>query len=158
MDWLPEVDFGPTPQAPEEVQEVAFVEDHVSVDAPPLVTDAGFAEIDTVGAGGVTVTVADALWVPPNPVQERLKVLVVVKAPVDWLPEVALGLTPHAPEDAQEVAFVEDQVRVDDPPLAMEVGFAASDTVGIGGGGGAPETVTVADALVLPPELLQVSV
>jgi hypothetical protein len=91
-------------------------------------------------------------------VQERLKVLVAVNAPVDWLPEVPLGPIPHAPEDAQDVAFVEDQVSVDDPPVAMVVGFAASDTVGTGGGGGAPETVTVAEALALPPELLQVSV
>ena len=52
--------------------------------------------------------------------------------------------------------MVEDQVRVEDPPLTTDVGFAASDTVGTGGGGGVPDTVTVADALALPPEPVQV--
>jgi hypothetical protein len=37
----------------------------------------------------MTVTVADALPVPPGPVQARVNVPVLVKAPVDWLPEVA---------------------------------------------------------------------
>jgi hypothetical protein len=40
---------------------------------------------------------------------------------------------------------------VEDPPLATEVGFAVSDTVGRG------STVTVAEALALPPEPVQVS-
>ena len=39
-------------QPPEAVQEVALVEDQVSVDPPPLVTDVGFAVSDTVVAGG----------------------------------------------------------------------------------------------------------
>jgi hypothetical protein len=79
---------------------------------------------------------------------------VVVSAPVDSLPEVALGPTPHAPEEVQDAAFVEDQVSVEDPPLVTDVGFAASDTVG---GGGVPGTVTVAEALPLPsdPEQLR---
>jgi hypothetical protein len=47
--------------------------------------------------------------------------------------------------------LVEDQVSVEDPPLATEVGFAASDTVSTGG-----DTVTVAEALPLPPEPEQV--
>jgi hypothetical protein len=40
------------------VQEVAFVEDHARVDAPPDNTEVGEAEIETVGreaGGGVTV-------------------------------------------------------------------------------------------------------
>ena len=81
--------------------------------------------------------------------------LVLVNAPLDWLPEIAL-LPVHAPEATQEVASVDDQVSVEDPPLATDVGFAASDTVGTGGGGGVPDTVTVADALALPPEPVQV--
>jgi len=36
-------------QAPEAVQEIAFVEDQVSVEGPPMVTDVGFAASDTVG-------------------------------------------------------------------------------------------------------------
>ena len=103
----------------------------------------------------VTTTVADALAVPPSPVQARANMLVLVNAPLDWLPEIDL-LSDHAPEATQEVASVDDQVSVEDPPLATEVGFAASDTVGTGGGGGVPDTVTIAEALALPPEPVQV--
>jgi len=88
-------------------------------------------------------------------VQERLNWLVVVNAPVASLPEIALA-PDQLFEAVQEVAFVVDQVSVDDPPLATVGGAAASDTVGPGGGGGVPDTVTVAVALVLPPELVQV--
>jgi hypothetical protein len=83
------------------------------------------------------VTVADALAVPPNPVQARPKVLVLVNVPVDSLPE--FNLAPDQPPEAvQEVALVDDQVSVEDPQLAADLGFAASDTVGTGGGGGVP--------------------
>lgn len=50
------------------------------------------------------------------------------------MPEIAL-LPDHAPEAEQELAFVEDQARVEDPPLATEAGLAASDTIGKGGRG-----------------------
>lgn len=47
-------------QAPEAVQEVALVADHVSVEAPPLATVLGLALRMTVAVGlGLTVTVAD---------------------------------------------------------------------------------------------------
>ena len=40
-------------------------------------------------------------------------------------------MAPDQPLDAvQDVAFVEDQVRFEAPPLVTDVGFAASDTVG----------------------------
>jgi hypothetical protein len=42
----------------------------VSVGAPPLATDVGFAVSDTVGIGN-TVTVTEALALPPEPVQVR---------------------------------------------------------------------------------------
>jgi hypothetical protein len=71
------------------------------------------------------------------------------------LPEIAL-LPDQAPEAAQELALVDDQVSVEDPPLATDVGFAASDTVGTGGGGGMPDTMTVVEVLALPPEPVQV--
>jgi hypothetical protein len=58
-----------------------------------------------------------------------------VSATVVSLPEVAL-VPDQAPEAVQDVAFVEDQVSVEDPPLATDAGLAASDTVGAGGGGG----------------------
>jgi hypothetical protein len=136
-------------QAPDAVQELASVDDQVSVDDPPLTTEAGFAVSDTVGARGVTVTVADAFAVPPNPVQAMANVPELVSAPLGWLPEVAL-LPDHAPEAVQEVALLDDQVSVEDPPLATDAGFAASDTVGTGGGGGMPDTMTVVEALALP--------
>ena len=47
------------------------------------------------------------------------------KAPVLCEPEV--GFVPdHAPEAAQELAFVELQVSVEDDPEAMELGVAVS--------------------------------
>ena len=81
-----------------------------------------------------------------------------VSVPVDSPPEAALAATPQAPEEVQDVAFVDDQVSVEDPPFAIDVGFAVSDTVGTGGGGGVGDTVTVAEALALPPEPVQVRV
>ena len=86
-----------------------------------------------VGGVPVTVTVVDPLTVPAAPVQARVNVLVLVSPTIDWLPETALA--PDQPPDAeQEVALVEDQTSVDDPPLVTDVGFAVSDTVVTGGG------------------------
>ena len=45
--------------APDAVQAVAFVADQVSVELVPLATELGAALIETVGAGALTVTVAD---------------------------------------------------------------------------------------------------
>jgi hypothetical protein len=56
-----------------------------------------------------------------------------VSAPVDSLPPEDALVPDQPPEAVQEVAFVEDQVSVDDPPLVTDVGFPASDTVGTGG-------------------------
>ncbi len=78
-----------------------------------------------------------------------------VSAPVDSLPEVALG-PDQAPEAVHEVALVEDQVSVESAPFAIDAGFISSDTIGTGGGGSAADTVTVADALALPSEPVQV--
>jgi hypothetical protein len=58
-------------QAPEPVQAVALVADHVSVEAPPEATVLGLAVRLRLGAGGVTVTVADCVALPPAPVQTR---------------------------------------------------------------------------------------
>jgi len=75
-----------------------------------------------------------------------------VSAPVDWLPPEGALVPDQPPEAVQELASVDDQVRVEPWPLGTSVGFAASDTVGTGGGA----TVTVADALALPPGPVQV--
>ena len=74
-----------------------------------------------------------------------------MSAPVDSLPPEGALVPDQPPEAVQELASVEDQVSVEDAPYATDVGFATSDTVGIGG-----NTVTVADALALPPGPLQV--
>jgi hypothetical protein len=64
---VPLVDIAPL-QPPEAVQEVALVDDHVKVDAPPLLTVLGLAERVTTGADWVTETVADCVALPPVPV------------------------------------------------------------------------------------------
>ncbi len=56
------------------------------------------------------------------------------------------------PVAVQEIALVELQVSVDDDPLAIVVGLAVNEAVGLG------TTVTVADAGVLvPPAPVQVN-
>jgi hypothetical protein len=57
--------------APEAVQEVAFVEVHVSVEVPPMATVCGLAVRLAVGTGTTaTVTLAGGEE-PPDPVQVR---------------------------------------------------------------------------------------
>ncbi len=59
VDCDPLVALAPD-QAPEAVQAVALVDDHVRVDAAPLATVLGLALIATVAVGlGLTVTVVD---------------------------------------------------------------------------------------------------
>jgi hypothetical protein len=152
LDWLPEIVLVPV-HAPEATQDVASVEDQVSVEDPPLAIDVGLAANDTVGTGGApTVTVVEALAVPPSPVHASPNVAVLVSGTLDWLPEVVL-VPVHAPEATQDVASVDDQVRVEELPLATDVGLAVRDTVGTGG-----VTVTVAEALPVPPAPVQASV
>ena len=59
-------------QSPDAAQEVALVDDHDSVELPPLATLPGLALKLTVSAGAVTVTVADCAALPPAPVQVRV--------------------------------------------------------------------------------------
>ena len=70
MDCEPLVAFEPD-QAPEAVQEVAFVVDQLNVELLPLTTELGLAARLTVGAGVGEVTETVAAWValPPLPVQ-----------------------------------------------------------------------------------------
>jgi len=99
----------------------------------------GFAVNVAVGTGlAVTVTVAvAAVLVPPAPVQVSEYVVVVVKAPVLWLPLVAFAPANVPPVALHDVALVELQVSVDVPPLAIVVGFAVSVAVdGDAAGGG----------------------
>jgi hypothetical protein len=76
VDVLPEVARLPL-HAPEAVQDVAPLDDHVSVDALPAFTDVGFAEMLTVGAGGgvgVCVTETVAVLAVEPPVFEQVSV------------------------------------------------------------------------------------
>jgi len=70
VPWLPETAFVPL-QPPDAVHDVALVDDHVKVLLPPLATEVGDADNETVGAGValVTVTVTLRCVVPPAPVQ-----------------------------------------------------------------------------------------
>lgn len=69
VDCDPEILLAPD-QAPEAVQEVALMDDQVSVDALPLLIVLGLALKLTVGVGfALTVTVADCAALPPLPVQ-----------------------------------------------------------------------------------------
>lgn len=139
-------------QPPDAVQLVALVDDQVRVDEAPVARLVGFAASVTVGAG-TTVTVADWLAVPPVPVQASVYVVVLATAPVLALPVVAF-VPVQPPVAVQVVALVDDQVRVDEAPLARLVGFAENVTVGTGGG----VTVTVTVWFAEPPGPVQVRV
>ena len=56
-------------QPPVAVQEVAFVELHVSVELPPLAMEVGAAVNVTVGSGTTMMVAVATLLVPPVPVQ-----------------------------------------------------------------------------------------
>jgi hypothetical protein len=129
-------------QPSEAAQDVALVELHVSVETPPLLTEAGFA-VSVTPAAGVTVAVA-ALLLPPGPVQINEYDVVAVRGPVLCVP-LAASAPLQPPEAVQAVALVELQVSVEAPPLVTEVGFAASVAVG------ADPTLTVAVAVALEP-------
>jgi hypothetical protein len=68
--------------APPAVQDVAFVEDHVSELLPPLTTLVGLALSVTVGPGAIVVTFTDRLVEPPLPTQASVNVVVAFSAPV----------------------------------------------------------------------------
>jgi hypothetical protein len=80
-------------------------------------------------------------------------VALAVSVPVDCEPLVA-SLPLQAPEAVQEVALVDDQVRVDAPPLDTLAGLAVSVTVGCAGA----VTDTVVDWAAEPPGPLHVNV
>jgi hypothetical protein len=93
-----------------------------------------------VGGELITVTVAAALLLPPEPEHDSVNVVVSASAPVDADPDVAcVPLQP--PEAVHVVAFVLVQVRVVAWLRATDATAAVNVTVGAGGG--------------LPPPLLQ---
>jgi hypothetical protein len=130
------------------------------VNGVPLVFSAGLTQ-DSVAspvAGALAaVTVTVALWEaePPAPLQVRVYLVVAVRPGVGSEPRVpSLPLQP--PDAVQEVALLDDQLRVDFPPLPTEVGLAVK--LATGGVGVLPVTATVADFEALPPAPEQVSV
>ena len=75
-----------------------------------------------------------------------------VRAPVVCDPLTAL-VPDQAPEAVHDVALVEDQVKVELPPLVTVLGLALIVTVAVGLG----LTVTVVDCAALPPAPVQVN-
>jgi hypothetical protein len=106
---------------------------------------------------GATVTVMGAVTVAPlAPVAVRVKVVVVVNAPVETLP--FNGTAPMPPLIDTEVALLVAQLKVDDPPGAMVIGLASNRTI-CGASTGVVETVTVTVAFTeLPPAPVAVKV
>jgi hypothetical protein len=143
-------------QPPEAVHDVAFVEAHVSVDAPPEDTADGLALSVTVGAG---TTTTDALFwaVPPSPVQVIVNVVFVFSVPVDRVPIFSAMSPLQPPEATHDVTSVAVHARVAAPPTATVDGFATRLTVG-----GGVVCATVALILTLactwPPEPEQLNV
>jgi hypothetical protein len=143
---VPDVALVPD-QAPEAVQLVAFVDDHVSTEVPPLITLVGLALSETVGCGGAAVTVIVTLRcaLPPGPLQESVAVVFEVRGPSESLPDVAFApLQP--PEAVQDVASVLDQVSVTLSPLVTLLTFELSVTVG------GVSTGEVGGSASLPPQ------
>ncbi len=113
---------------------VAFVALTVSVDDVSAVTEGGFAVRETVGAGVVaapTVTVADAVAVPPLPVAVAVYV-VVAEGVIAWVPPVAaiVYLLPSLPATVTVVALVALTVNIDEALAVTDAGLALMATVG----------------------------
>jgi hypothetical protein len=66
--------------------------------------------------GDVTVTVTEAVSLPPGPLHASAKLLVLFSGPTDCEPLVAM-LPLHAPLAVQLLAFCEDHVNVALPPV-----------------------------------------
>ena len=95
-------------KAPDAAQLVAFLDDHVKVELPPLATLPGLAVSETVGGFTVTDTVVELWTVPPGPVQVSTNLVVALNGTVLCVPLV--GSAPVQPLEAlQEVVFVEDR-------------------------------------------------
>jgi hypothetical protein len=133
VDCDPLNDFLPDqPPDVEDVEhDVAFWLDHDNVEPVPTSTLLGLAVSVTTGANSETVTVTDCVAEPPDPVQVSSYSVVLVSAPVDQVPLVAI-VPRQPPEAVQAVALAEFQLKVDMAPLAMVVGDADNVTVGAG--------------------------
>jgi hypothetical protein len=122
-------------QPPEAEQELALVEDQVSVDVPPPATAVGSAANVAVGGLMATVAVAGVL-LPPGPEHVMEKVEPAVNPAVLCDPLVPSAPL-QSPEAVQDLALDDDQVNVTELPRSTALCDAASVTAG--NGGGAPE-------------------
>jgi hypothetical protein len=147
---VPDVALVPD-HAPDAVQLVALVDDHVKFEVAPDDTEVGDA--DSVSAAPATATVVAAVIDPPDPAHTSVYVVLAVNALVVELPDVAL-LPVQPPDAVQLVALVDDHVSLEVPPAATDVGDA--DSVAVGAVPTVP-TVTVRGAVFHPPAPVQVS-
>ena len=119
--------------APLAVHDVALVDDQVRVALDPRIIGLGETEIVTVGAAGaLTVSVAEALPLPPLPVQVKVYVSEPAAEGVSVAVPLVASVPLQAPLAVHEVAFVDDQVRVALAPRVMELEFSDKVTVGCG--------------------------
>jgi hypothetical protein len=101
----------------------------VSSDAPPAVTEIGFAISVAVGGSSTTIATDAVRLVPAVPVHVSEKVVSSPSGPMLRLP--AAAKVPLQPPDAlQEVALDEDQVSVAEPPASIVVLDASRLAVG----------------------------
>lgn len=132
-------------QPPLAVQEVALVDDQVSVELSLVMILVGFAESETVGDGGgggaVTTIVAELDAVPPEPVHVSVKSVVANSGPMACVLLLVVRGPLQPPLAVHEVALVDDHSSVPLPPAARMAGYADSETVGRGVGAG-PELTT----------------
>jgi hypothetical protein len=145
--WLPLKALSPL-QPPDAVQSVAFDAFQVRVAVWPLVTVAGAATSESVGASGsATLTVTVRPLPPPAPAQVSVKLVVAVRAGITSLPVNALlPLQPSAA--AQVVAFDAFHVSVTAPPGVVVVGLALRVTTG--GAPGVPGSIVTPSGLDSP--------
>ena len=128
---LPEVPLLPL-QAPDAVQLVALVDDHVSATVEPDVTLLALTfNVKTGAAFTLTMTVTDFCAVPPAPVQLSVNVPFELSAAVCSVPDTAL-LPAHAPEAVHPVALLADQLSVEWPPAVTDMGLAVIVRAGAG--------------------------
>ena len=121
----------PEPEEPETESLVAVPPAfHVMTVDWPSVMMPGFAAI--VGAGGATtVTMTEAVAVPPAPLQVRVYVVVTVGFLVA-VPPAADNVSLQPPDATADVLLVQVAVRTVDPPAATLMLLAVSVAVGTG--------------------------
>jgi hypothetical protein len=128
--WLPLAASMPL-QSPEAVHAVACDELQLSVELLPNGTAVGLAVNRAVGTAFTVMATLTVGLVPPGPVQESEYSALSLSGPVLCVPLVGMA-PPQAPAALHEVALVELQVKVAEPPASKVVDDAFKETVGAG--------------------------